>query len=620
MAGWVVPPSAVGQEPVALRVGAVPYKSEAAFRATYEPLVDYLAAELGRRPEFESVEGPALAFGLANGDYDLGIFTPFPYLEARLDFPRLEVFASHRVRGAEGYRGGFVVRAESSVRELADLRGVAILFVKPTSTSGFKLPQGILRENGIYSEEATPAFSGAHTESLRRLLDGEVAVVAIDLSALDELAASARARLRVVESYAVPYHAYVLAPDLSPDLRLEISRVVLRAHNDPAGRAAFDNPLGIERWVARSDTDYNGVRRFLGMLRSKPQLTLALELKESARRVLERQGDFLDVLRDDLVNRLRATRRFAVDPGAIAGRTVEVDLALVGDLFHCQLLLDGEWLRSIDLTQAELLSRLPELLAHDVLAASPVRSPLLYNGSEWFITHGTNDGVDPQRYDLVYRDAGGGVRALPRDAVRRVTPLNIVFEPLDGFERGAPVTLTYRTIEGSAAGADGGTGAAQTTPHDHADASSLRLFWNNLDNRWGVIGLGVAILSVAVGGALRLRKQRRFRTVLNESLDLLRLYIEGKYDLEARLVEQREKILTYLERNFINENQYLILKHHLDEVETVIAQLASQDVADTQEVQAELKQIVVDGKVTAEELEHLAATLREASGEDELVS
>ena len=95
------------------RIGIITYKSEEALKNTFQPLFDYLGESLGKQAQISLLAEEDLAFGLKQGEYDMGIFTPFPYLRAKLDYPELEVFASHTVAGEDVYHGCILIRKES---------------------------------------------------------------------------------------------------------------------------------------------------------------------------------------------------------------------------------------------------------------------------------------------------------------------------------------------------------------------------------------------------------------------------------------------------------------------------------------------------------------------------
>ncbi len=613
-----------------LRVGIIKYKTEEKVRVSYTPLVGYLAEKLGDEPVVEILTDGSLAFRLVEGDYDVGVFTPFPYLEAKLSFPELDVFASHRVDGSETYGGAIVVRSDSGIGSLSDLRDGRFLFVKPTSTSGFKYPVGIFREHGfdvgipehltldseVDGQFIDYGFSGGHDRSLEALLGGEADGVAIDVAALEALDAGDRALLDTIEAYDLPFHAWVFAPSVPPARRAEIERLMLAAHMSPNAAELFDNPLGITGWVERTDSEYNSLRRYLGMVRSPPKVAVHVEAMESARRALVEESDILAVVRDGIERELARTGRF--EPVAEGGaHELRVDIGSGTGEFVCLLSLDGVRSDPFKLGATQLDDALPRMVAARMLERHPLEARLLNVGSRWFITYGTDDGLTPESYRFFVRPPDGGAIELGRAEIVEMTGLNTVFRPRGDFVRGAEIIARFDPAEGgeeavvpSESTLEVARGAAVEVDGDEQG------FFDNLDNRWGVVGLVVALASIAVGSWLSQRKKRRFTSIRNETLQLLSTYVESKYDLAAKIAEQREKIQRYLDQGHITENQYLILKDHIGEVERVIEKLGGNGEEPAAEaLGAELEEAVADGVVTTDELESLARHAREGDEE-----
>ena len=538
--------------------------------------------------------GEELAFRLSRGEFDLGIFKPFPYLQARLDHPELVVFATHLIEGAPTYMGAILVRRDSGIETLNDLRGRTVVFTKETSTSGFRYPRGVLRELEIDIEEdlADYSFSNDHAESVRMVLDGAVDGTAIDRSAFDELRAEDREVLRELEQYEVPYQAYVLSPAMDAERRDLIEPIMFDAHRTAETRARlFDNGLGIERWVVRADSDYNSLRRYLGIMRVKPSLRVTLETMPSAEAWLAQRGDLLDALRDDLVAELARTRRFleVSEDVADAEHAVTLILSMTDDRLTCRTSMDGHRIDdSFECTQMLQLG-LPRRTAQSVLAALPLEDRLQYNGERWFITLGRNDGVEPD-HRFVVESSTGSVRVLDEGAVEEVTRLNTYLRDDSLFERGMTVTASH---------------VADFEPVQTVSDSRVSRFLSNVDNQWGVAGLVLAFLSVSVGMYVGRRKRRVFSRMLKESNELVLKLLDGKTQVDNLLLEQGEKIARLLGTGKISENQFLILDHRLEEIRGLVKRLFTERSLQMPGVEMRVQEIIRDGKITEREYRRL---------------
>jgi ABC-type phosphate/phosphonate transport system substrate-binding protein len=257
----------------------------------HHPAHEAVAEALGRR--LERVVEPILRGDwrrllrrLGTGDIALGtLCTPYVVADrARLE-PRWEVLGALVPRGAAGlprYSSSLVVRAESSLSEVEDLRGRRLGYNEPFSLSGYHSVRLWLAGRG----EARDFFAeivetGGHRASLRALHAGHVDVIALDST---------------VEAW---HHRY------RPEVVQELRRVAtLGPHPHP--------PLVVHRGV--DEVVRTRLREAMASLAEDPELGKALEaldfeglaplreddLEELARALHEARGVRLAPSRRDL--------------------------------------------------------------------------------------------------------------------------------------------------------------------------------------------------------------------------------------------------------------------------------------------------------------------------------
>ncbi|MEM7374322.1 MAG: PhnD/SsuA/transferrin family substrate-binding protein [Bacteroidota bacterium] len=587
-----------------LRVGVIKYKTTDAVEKTYKPLFTYVAEKLGKRLDFEIITDSSLAFRLHENEFDIGVFTPFPYLSAKQDFSDLEVFGSHVVQGQKSYRGGILVKKGSGIKTLGDLKGKRFSFVKKTSTSGFKLPQGIFTEYGIPLESfAEYEFSGGHDTSLWKLLKEETDGIAIDLLRMKILEEDDLIQIDTLKPFEVPYHAYLFGPGLPKKWRDSIAQIMFKAHKNPKIKTLFNNPLEIESWYPQDDEAYNPLRRYTRIVRVKPSIRLVWDVQPGAQKSLESQPDIMNLLERRIETMLDASKRFAgvkqVEGPHI--HSVEIELVFVNDTYHFQISLDGELAGNGEVSQVGLTDELPGYVAESVLQSLPIETQLLTNGEKWFITYGLNDGLDSSSYEFVLHLQDDKELTLRKEDIHEMGPMNTTFFPQDEFASLSRLTIRYNQ------GLHGGTFNISKTVSQPQGG-----FWTQLDNVWGVIGLLVAVLTLGIGSFFTGRKKRRFRAMLYESNDLLREYIEGKQRIEGRLLDQEAKINRSLEKGIIDENQFLILKHRLEDIDHVIQKYLGKQESIPPQLAEELNNILEDGTITEKEFTRIISLVKKS--------
>lgn len=186
---------------------------------------------------------------------------------------RMEVVAAPLLRGRRYggraiYFSDVVVRADSAHRTLDDLRGTRWAFNEPYSHSGFLV---VLHEMAgrpdadSFLGEAVEA--GFHDESLRMVLDGQVAWAAIDSQVLAirmRTEPSLRRRLRVVAILGPSTIQPVVASSrrLTRAERAAVTDALTRLHDAPADRRILHR-AGIDRFVPIGDAAYDDIRSML---------------------------------------------------------------------------------------------------------------------------------------------------------------------------------------------------------------------------------------------------------------------------------------------------------------------------------------------------------------------
>ncbi len=593
---------AYGQQ---LKVGVIPYKTDQKVLDTYPPLFEYVAEKLQLELEFSLVSELELGYQLDQGELDLGVFTVFPYLAAKGDFPDLEVFASHTVNGRENYEGAILTLKTSKIQSITDLKNKQIGFVKPTSTSGYHLPKSIIEEYDISFSEAQVLFTGGHDKAIEALVAGDVDAVGIDLAGFSKVGHELR-DFNVLTTYEIPYHAYVFSPKLGPDIRDQVQEIMLKADKVPSVRQLFEeNPLKINSWKPQNESYYNSLRRYLREVRIKPHVNLSVNVGEKTQEILGRSGDILSLLRTDIEQEIRQSGRFDLkkdDP--LHTLKIEVSLFAVEDLFHYQVQVGDQLAGKGDITLKAVKSALPKIVVQHFLEVQPIETELLQKENEWFVTYGTDDGVNIGHYEFEWVKAIGDTEKIPKDQVT-ISQKNLHFIDLNA-SRGDRLRIIYLPAEIK----DDGSEILITPSHNIFSAKFWRQdYWDKLGL---ILGVVFAIISALVGRVFTKRKQKRFKTILYQTNELLKDFLEDHLKFEARVIAQKEQISRLFEQGTINENQFMILNNRIEEVSVLMDRITPQDVKLSDGQKEEIENIIVDGRITEKEFGRIMNILRKS--------
>jgi phosphonate transport system substrate-binding protein len=250
---------------------------------TFAPLAGYLGERLrgaGLRGAEVAVVASAdeLAAGLASGAIDLYIDSPFIVADIARRTGAVP-FLRRWKGGVAEYHSVFFARADSALGALDDLRGRAVAFDEPYSTSGYLLPRSLLLERGYRLAELARAdaavppdaigytFSGDDSNTVLWVVRGKVAAGVTDSRTFAKLSAKKPGELRVLgRSADVPRQAVAHRAGLEPGVVAELERILTGMEHDAAGRealGAFEETTRFDRFPGGADAAFAPIRAAL---------------------------------------------------------------------------------------------------------------------------------------------------------------------------------------------------------------------------------------------------------------------------------------------------------------------------------------------------------------------
>jgi phosphonate transport system substrate-binding protein len=235
----------------------------------YRFLADRIADRLGRPVEL--VVGRSFD-EFERGKADLGVICGLPYvwLAARRPPPvellAAPVLAGDRYAGRPVYYSDVIVRRDSPISCLEELRGYSWAYNEPASQSGHTVTLYSLVRMG-----AEPGFfarvveAGFHQRAIRLVAGGAVDAAAIDSQVLAiELRDHPQlAGLRVVGSFGPSTIQPVVAASRLPEqLKDQVREFLVKLGDDPTARPVLDHGL-IRRFSPVDDDAYDDIRAML---------------------------------------------------------------------------------------------------------------------------------------------------------------------------------------------------------------------------------------------------------------------------------------------------------------------------------------------------------------------
>ncbi|MBD2343852.1 substrate-binding domain-containing protein [Anabaena subtropica] len=232
-----------------LKIGILATQNLPEQQQIIKPLDDYLETSLGRQIDFLIAKDYEEVINwLIEDELDLAYLGPVAYLKAVDRGAKIQplVTSIDKHTGQPWYRACILVKNNSSIKTLKDLKGKRVAFVNKSSTSGYLMPLANLRKVNIYPEQdfAKVIYAGNHSKSIKALEDGIVDAAATNVSSYLALQKSGKItpqNYRLIwESVPIPNFPIVVSKKLSSELVQQLKRVFI---STPEG---IKNILGTE--------------------------------------------------------------------------------------------------------------------------------------------------------------------------------------------------------------------------------------------------------------------------------------------------------------------------------------------------------------------------------------
>jgi phosphonate transport system substrate-binding protein len=251
-----------------LRIGLVPEQNIFKQMERYDLLVQYLSKKTGVNVQFKIL----LRYGniidnFVSEGLDGAFFGSFTYALAHEKMGVRVVVRPEHPDGRSTYYGMIIVRKDSGIRTIGDMRGKRFAFVDKATTAGYVLPYAYFRRHGVdyrtYLRESY--FAGTHEHVITDVLDRKADIGAVKNTVFALLASKNRRiaqELQMLErSPEVPENALAFRKDLDPKIVNAITTALLTMDHDVAGKDLL-REFGARRFIVTTDDDYLPVYQY----------------------------------------------------------------------------------------------------------------------------------------------------------------------------------------------------------------------------------------------------------------------------------------------------------------------------------------------------------------------
>ncbi|MFN3647859.1 MAG: phosphate/phosphite/phosphonate ABC transporter substrate-binding protein [Gemmobacter sp.] len=224
-------PTDAGQlvDPATLIFAYTPVEDPAVYAEVWKGFLQHMEAVTGKPVQFFPVQSNAAQIeamragrlhvaGFNTGSNPLAVacagFRPFAMMAAK--------------DGRYGYEMEIITYPGSGIEKIEDIKGKTLAFTAETSNSGFKAPSALLKSQfGLEAgKDYTPAFSGAHDNSILGVANKDYPAAAIANSVKERMIAreviKPDATTVIYTSETFPTTGYGVAHNLKPELQEKI--------------------------------------------------------------------------------------------------------------------------------------------------------------------------------------------------------------------------------------------------------------------------------------------------------------------------------------------------------------------------------------------------------------
>ena len=265
-----------------LVVQFVPTNNDGTMEAKAKPFAEYLSKKLDRQVDVTlATDYSTIVEAMASGQVDIGIMPPAAYVQAK-DMDAAEAILTSQLGDydqetglpLEGqltntFKGEILVRADSGLNELTDLKGKKIATLSPNSASGYIYPVAEMKDAGVDpTTEATQTTVNDIPSEITAVLNGQMDAAFVFEGARNVFASSFAdndlfkdLKVLYLTEGDIPNDAIAVQPKMDDALKKEIKDVFLNMKDDEEGAEAM-SLWGHQGYEEAADSAYDTIREY----------------------------------------------------------------------------------------------------------------------------------------------------------------------------------------------------------------------------------------------------------------------------------------------------------------------------------------------------------------------
>ena len=242
-----------------------PLHNPSRLHEVFYPLIRYLNQNI-QGVEF-SVEASKnyAAFNTKLNNQSVAFALPNPYQTLLAIDKGYKVIA--KMGDDENFKGIFLVRKDSGIKDPIDLKGKVVSYPAPTALAATMLPQDYLQKNGInVSTDIINKYVGSQESSIMNVFVGASAAAATwppPWKALSDERPELKEHLKVIwQTHSLPNNSIVARADVPEVLIKQVQKLLSKLHNTEAGQAILKT-MYLSKFELADNETYRPVQKFI---------------------------------------------------------------------------------------------------------------------------------------------------------------------------------------------------------------------------------------------------------------------------------------------------------------------------------------------------------------------